>query len=135
MKSLKEIKGELEYLRHTRHIEEIEENYDKLELLIRRFIDRIYPEKQAKELKSYLDAGFYLAGRSEEEKHKAYLDDIDRAINLVETILKEHETAGFDEFKPLKEKKERMPLKEKTETTWQIGSEKVLGFFRKKKTK
>ena len=126
IEKLEEIKDELEYLRHTRHIEEIEENYGKLDLLTRRFIDRIYPEKQAKELKSYLDAGSYIAGRSEEEKHKDYLDDIDRAIKVVETILEENETAGFDDFKP---------LKEKTETTFQLGSEKIFGFFRKKKTK
>ena len=126
IEKLEEIKGELEYLRHTRHTQEIEENYDKIELLIRRFIDRIYPEKQAKDLKSYLGVGSYITGRSDAEKQREYLYDIDRAINVVETILEEHETAGFDDFKP---------LKEKTETTLQIGSEKIFGFFRKKKMK
>ena len=59
------------------------------------------------------------------ERQEDYVDNIGLSIRVIDTIKSEYALFGFDDFKP---------MKEKVETEWQIGSEKIGGFFKKKKS-
>ncbi len=123
---LNEVKDSLNNLK-TQHHSKGEDELTSYQNLIERIIDRIYPEKDAKELKDKLVNRFWILTGNETEEYwqKSYLDKIDRTIRVINTILEESELFGFEDFKP---------IKEKTETEVQIGSDKF-GFWRKKKTK
>lgn len=123
---LNELKNSLTDLKKIHHLK----GADKFESdrdLIKRIIDRTYPEKDAKELKDRLMYKTWIISGNETDEYwqKFYLNKIDLVIRVIDTILKEYELFGFDDFKP---------IKEKVETEVQIGSNKV-GFWRRKKTK
>ncbi len=95
---------------------------------LRRLIDRIYPSKAAESLKEGMDAHrMVLISRmqSPQEKQEEFVEDAQLVIRTVETIIRENDTFGFDDFQPIKEKKE---------TEWQLGSDKF-GYIRKKTSK
>lgn len=123
---LEELKVLLSVLKNQHHSKG-EKDFESYRDLIKRIINRIYPEKDAKELKDKLaHKSWIITGKETDEYwQKFYLIKIDLAIRVISTILEEHELFGFDDFKP---------IKEKTETEIQIGSDKV-GFWRRKKTK
>ncbi len=122
---LRDIKKTLEDLKQKHHAEGKEE-FSQVDQVIQRIIDRIYPEKDAMDLKHKMHRNFFVCGDSTDaEDQENYLYNLDLVIKVVTTILEEYELFGFDDFKP---------LKEKTETEWQVGSDKF-GFFKKKKTK
>lgn len=126
IENLHKIRRDLEHLRGEQHSEG-EEEYQQILQLIRRIIDRIYPEKQAENLKRNLIRIIFSGEMTDEaQEQENYLYDLNSAIRVVTTLIKEGEIFGFQDFKP---------LKEKTETTVQLGSERFGGFFRKKKTK
>ena len=116
---LNELKVSLNELKNQHNSKE-DNNLKSYQDLLKRIIDRIYPEKDAKELKDRLTTRLFWS-----EQQISYLDDINRAMRVINTILEESELFGFDDFKP---------IKEKTETEVQIGSNKI-GFWRRKKTK
>jgi hypothetical protein len=93
--------------------------------LVERIIDRVYPEKDAKILKSemchYCDFGYEI---SESEKQKEYEEKIDFVIRVISTILEESELFGFDDFKP---------IKEEVETEVQAGIPNLFSLRRKTK--
>lgn len=123
---LNAMKGRFTELKNVRYHEAKDEYYKMTEVL-ERIIDRIYPEKDAKSLKSKLHRGVWIAvEQSEVEEQKDFCYDTDLKLHIIDAILEEHDLFGFDDFKPLKEKKE---------TEWQVGSEKIGGFFKKKTTK
>ena len=101
--------------------------FDKNRDLLERIIDRIYSEKDAKELKEKLVHRSWIITGNETDEYwqKFYSIKIDLSLKVINTILEEAELFGFDDFKP---------IKEKVETEVQIGSNKF-GFWRKKKTK
>lgn len=119
IKKLNELEDRLLGLKEVNYQKGYDE-YHSITQLLERIIDRIYPEKDARQLKSKMYRRY-----GEEENQDDYLYDIDLAIRVINTIWGEYELFGFDDFKP---------LKEKVETEYQIGSEKLLGFFRKKKS-
>ena len=89
------------------HYRQAREKYYQLSQLLERIIDRIYPEKDAKQLKNNLYPIAYIAtAKSDAEEQKEFCDDIDMKINVIKTILEEYELFGFDDFKPVKEKVE-----------------------------
>ena len=94
--------------------------------ILNRIIDRTYPEKDAKELKSKLIHKNWAihTGTIENEEYwqKFYIDKIDLSLRVINTILQEYELFGFDDFKPIKETVE-------TESTLKTG---IFGFKRKK---
>src|SRR3989344_154646 len=96
--------------------------------LLERIIDRIYPEKDAKGLKEKLINRFWILTGNETDEYwqKSYLDKIDRAIRVINTILEESELFGFEDFKP---------IKEKVETEFGINKGKFSLFKRKTKDK
>ena len=105
------------------------EGEDKLQTImdvINRIIDRVYPEKDATELKKKMIVRHIAFGElTDEEKQNDYVLGINRAIRVINIIKEEFELFGFDDLKP---------IKEKVETEWQVGSDK-LGYFKKKKTR
>lgn len=126
IEKLDEMHTDLGYLKGKQHSQGKDE-YKQILQLLERIIHRIYPEKQAEGLNKNLHKIKLLySGMTDTQKQENYLDDIKSAIRVVTAIREESELFGFDDFKP---------LKEKTETTMQLGSEKFGGFFRKKKTK
>ena len=114
---------ELRKLHHSKGNALLKSHRDLLE----RIIDRIYPEKDAKILKKKLvNQSWALTGNETDDYwQNSYINDIDSAIGVIETILEEYSLFGLDNFEP---------IKEKVETEFQIGSDKV-GFWRKKKIK
>jgi len=124
IEKLKEISKQLQDLKKT-HYSEGEEKYHQLDQIIQRIIDRIYPENDAKDLKNKMHMQCFMAGQvSDAEEQKDFVQSLDRAIKVVNTILEEYKLFGFDDFEP---------IKEKTETEWQIGSDRF-GYLKKKKT-
>jgi len=123
---LNEMKESLNNLK-SQHHSKGEDNLTSCRNLIERIIGRIYPEKDAKELKNKLVDRFWIltGGETDTYWQNSYLGNIDRAIMVIDTILEESELFGFEDFKP---------IKEKTETEVKIGSDKF-GFWRRKKTK
>ena len=80
------------------------DEYYSIEKLLERLISKIYSEKEATELRNCLysytpDYGYY--GVEE------YVCDINRLLGVINTILKEYEICGLDDFKPVKEKIEK----------------------------
>lgn len=122
---LNEIKTSLNNLKNQHHSKG-EDNFESYRDLIKRIIDRIYPEKDAKELKDRLVHKSWVITGNETDEYwqKFYLAKIDLAIRVINTILEEYKLLGFDDFKP---------IKEKVETEVQVGSNK-LGFWRRKKS-
>ncbi len=125
LNKLNDLENRLLELKSVNH-QNGKDEYRSITQLIERIIDRIYPEKDAKQFKSKLYRGIYVAcgERTEEEEQEEYVYDIDLATRVIGTIKSEYELFGFDDFKP---------LKEKVETEWQIGTDK-LGYFKKKKS-
>jgi len=126
IKKLKEIKNSLEKLKNIHHSEG-EAEFEKQMELIRRIIDRIYSEKDAKELKDKLVHKVWILTGNESDEYwqNFYLDNINRSLRMISIILEESDLFGFDNFKP---------IKEKTETEVCLGLGK-LAFWRRKKTK
>ena len=105
IKKLEELKNELLELKKMNHATGTPRYYS-ITQLTERIIDRIYPEKDSKTMKRKLFIVVGFAGRNEIEKQKDYVDDIDRNIRVIDTILEEFKLFGFDDFKSLKEKTE-----------------------------
>jgi hypothetical protein len=124
LNKLNDLENRLQELKSVNHLKRIDEYYSITQLL-ERIIDRIYPEKDAKEIKGNLypkkNQHIIYIGN---EVQGIFLDDLNTAIRTINTIKNEYELFGFDDFKP---------LKEKVETEWQIGSDKF-GYFKKKKS-
>ena len=99
-KSLVELKNQ--------HHSKGEDDFESYRDLIKRIIDRIYPEKDAKELKNRLMHKSWIITENETDEYwqKFYLNKIDLVTRVIDTILKEYELFGFDDFKPIKEKVE-----------------------------
>lgn len=95
--------------------------YESIIQFIKRIIDRLYPEKQATELKKELFMSW-----SRGNNQTDYVTHIDLAIRVIGTIKAEYELLGLDDFKP---------QKEKVTTEWQLGSEKLGAMFKKTKEK
>ena len=88
---------------------------DKISSVYSMIIRRIYPES---ERNSYMVGGVAaIYNKTNEEEQEEYLSDIDTYIRKIDTIKKEYELFGFDDF---------TPLKKKIETTMRL-----LGFERK----
>lgn len=100
---LKKLRSEIEDLKKLNHSQG-QGKFNDLSSLLRRIIDRVYPEKDAKSLKSSLIAGAYFATDREEILQRDYVGDLERAIRVISTILEEFELFGFEDFKPIKEK-------------------------------
>lgn len=99
---IKELKDKFEKLK-TKSYQIGKEEYESTVQFLERAIDRIYPEKDAKDLKKKLSYGMEFIYESDQAK---YLENVNRAIRVIDTILEEAETFGFDDFKPIKEKEE-----------------------------
>lgn len=123
LEELKNSFNELKKQHHSKGDDQFESNRE----ILRRIIDRIYPEKDAKDLKEKLIHRSWIITGNESDEYwqKFYLDKIDMSVRIIETILEESELFGFDDFKP---------IKEKTETEVGLGFGK-LAFWRRKKTK
>lgn len=122
LSKIKELKEKLENLKKKSYREGKDEYYSIVQFL-ERAIDRIYPEKDAKHIKGNLYMGFYaFVEKSESEKQEEYIQNIDMALRVINTILEESEVFGFENFKP---------IKEKTETEFGVNKGK-LSWFRKK---
>jgi len=122
---LNELKVEFENLKIL-YYSKGEEKYNQMNSILRRIIDRTYPEKDAKGLKGELVNKFWILTGNETDEYwqNTYLDKLDRAMKVIGTIVEEYKLFGFDDFKP---------IKEKVETEVQVGSNKF-GFWRKKKS-
>ncbi len=72
--------------------------YESLILFLERIIDRLYPEREATELKKQFHMPFW-----GEDSQIGYVADIEVAIRVIGTIKAEDELFGLDDFKPLKE--------------------------------
>src|SRR3989338_474405 len=96
LSKIKELKGKLEDLKNKNHREGQEEYYSLVQFL-ERAIDRIYPEKDAKELKDKLVNRFWILTGNETDEYwqKSYLDKIDRTTRVINTILEESKLFGF----------------------------------------
>lgn len=117
---LNDLQNKLQELRSKRY-QDGQNEYESLIQFIKRIIDRLYPEKQATELKKELFMSW-----GSENTQKDYVIHIDLAIRVIGTIKAEDELFGLDDFKP---------LKEKVKTEWQLGSEKIGAMFKKTKEK
>lgn len=101
---LKELKGSFIELKNQHH-KKGEDKFNSNREILRRIIDRIYPEKDAKELKDKLvHRSWVLTGDEDDEYwQKFYLDKIDMSILVMETILEESELFGIDMNNSLEE--------------------------------
>ena len=126
LNKLNDLESRLQELKSLNY-QEGKGEYRSITQLLERIIDRIYPDKDAKQLKNkmYRIAAYVAHEETEKEKQEDYVYDIDLATRVIGTIKGEYELFGFDDFKP---------LKERVETEWQIGSEKMGGFFKRKKS-
>ncbi len=121
---MNELKNKFEILKKKSYREGGEE-YSSVVQFLERAIDRIYPEKDAKKLKSQLYFITYIAReRSEAEKQEEYTQEINMALRVINTVLEEAEVFGFNDFNPAKEKIE-------TEASVKAG----IFTLRRKKTK
>lgn len=117
---LNDLQNKLQALRSKRY-QDGQNEYESIIQFIKRIIDRLYPERQAKELKQELIMS-WPSGNNQTD----YMVQIDLAIRVIGTIKAEDELIGLDDFKP---------LKEKVKTEWQLGSEKIGAMFKKTKEK
>jgi len=122
---LNELKNSLTDLKKQHHSKG-GDDFESYRDLIKRIIDRTYPEKDARELKDKLMHKSWVISGNETDEYwqKFYLIKIDLAIRVINTILKEYELFGFDDFKP---------IKEKVETEIGINKGKISLFKRKTK--
>jgi hypothetical protein len=127
LNKLNDLENRLQELKSVNY-QQGKNEYRSITQLLERIIDRIYPEKDAKQIKSKMQyvRDWVLLEKNDRKEQEDYTNNIDLAIRVIGTIKGEYELFGFDDFKP---------LKEKVETEWQIGSEKIGGFFKKKKSK
>lgn len=104
---LNEIKSSLEILK-TQHHSKGEETFNNNRAFLERIIDRIYPEKNATELKNKLMHKSWIITGKETDQYwqEFYSIKINLAIRIIDTILEENSLFGFDDFKPIKEKTE-----------------------------
>jgi len=102
---LKELKTIFERLKEQHHSKG-ENEFDKNRDFLERVIDRIYPEKDAKELKEKLVHRAWIISGNETDEYwqKFYLTKVDLSLKVINTILEESELFGFEDFKPIKEK-------------------------------
>jgi hypothetical protein len=113
---------ELENKHHEEGYRELTPIIDSIKMVIR----RIYPNPDVVEKKLFPPPIFMVTESTPDSYFQdGYIDDIHQAKKAIDTILEEKELFGFEDFTPEKIKKE---------TEWQLGSEKIGGFFRKKKT-
>ena len=78
LSKIKELKAKLEDLKNKNHRGGQDEYYSLVQFL-ERIIDRIYPEKDAKKLKSQLyHIAYVVRERTEAEKQEKYIEDIER---------------------------------------------------------
>lgn len=119
---LNDLQNKLQALRSKRY-QDGQNEYESLIQFIERIIDRLYPERQATELKKQLFI-YWPCGSGNTQTD--YVTHIDLAIRVIGTIKAEDELLGLDDFKP---------LKEKVKTEWQLGSEKIGAMFKKTKEK
>jgi hypothetical protein len=104
---LKELKTSFEELKKQHHLKGSDKFESEREIL-GRIIDRIYPEKDAKEIKDKLIHKCWVITGNESDEYwqKFYLDKIELSIRMINTILEESDLFGFEDFKPIKEKTE-----------------------------
>lgn len=102
---LNELKSSFERLKNEHHSKG-EGEFDKNRDFLERVIDRIYPEKDAKELKLKLIHDCWATCGNETDTYwqDFYLTKIDLSLKVINTILEEAELFGFEDFKPIKEK-------------------------------
>ena len=106
IEKLNDMKIRYEELKKVRRLEAKDEYYKMTEVL-ERIIDRVYPEKDAKNLKYKLHQHLWIAVKQTEAKDQEdFCDDIDLKLRIIDTILEEHELFGFNDFKPIKQKVE-----------------------------
>ncbi len=76
--------------------------------LLKRIITRIYPEKDAEELKNDLVLRSFIASNSRMpvDLQSFFVGDIKRAIRVINRILREYELCGFDDNVPMSGKLE-----------------------------
>lgn len=117
---LNDLQNKLQALRSKRY-QDGQNEYESLIQFIERIIDRLYPERQATELKKQLFMSW-----PDGNTQTVYVTHIDLAIRVIGTIKAEDELLGLDDFKP---------LKEKVKTELQLGSEKFGMMFKKTKEK
>ena len=93
--------------------------------LLERIIDRFYPKDDAKNLKTKLTPVMVLVEgvHTFKQGQLDYIANIDRLLDVIKLIKGEGELFEFSDFKPIKE-----------ETEWQLGSDKLLGYIKKKRT-
>lgn len=103
---LKEMKDEFTTLKSANHKQGNDKFYT-LSQLLDRIIDRIYPEKDAKQIKANSSSSFrVIADKTEAQEQEEYIYDIDLKLRTIGTVLSEYEIFGFYDFKPVKEKAE-----------------------------
>lgn len=104
---LKELKILFESLKEQHHSKG-ESEFDKNRDFLERIINRIYPEKDAKELKEKLVHRKWIISGDETDEYwqKFYLTKINLSLKVINTILEESDLFGFVDFKPIKEKVE-----------------------------
>lgn len=122
IQKLNELKVELEGLQNKHHSEG-EERANEISSLMRRIIDRIYPEKDAKNLKSSMIVGIYVATSDDSVRQSDYLIELNLKIKVIKTILEESELFGLEEFEP---------IKERTETNIKVGIKDYVSWSKKK---
>ena len=117
IKKLSELKSSLEKLKNQHHSKG-KDKFESYRDLIKRIIDRIYPAKDAKELKDKLvHKSWIITGKETDEYwQEFYLIKIDLAIRVINTIFGESELFGLEDFEN---------KKEKTETKGQSHSQKA----------
>ena len=126
IEKLHDLKSKLNSLKETDYRTGNEEYYS-INQLLERIIDRTYPEKDAGYLKSELNVSFPVSNITDSQRNqRQYEICIGTTIRVINTIIDEYELFGFEDFEP---------MKEKTETEYQVGSERFGALYRKKKTK
>ncbi len=99
LNKLNDLENRLKELKSVNY-QEGKDEYLSITQLLERIIDRIYPEKDAKQIKSRLYRGIYVAcKKTEAEEQKEYVYDIDLATRVIGTIKGEYELFRFDDFK------------------------------------
>ncbi len=123
---LEEKKTELDNLKEKYYKEgnpELQKIKDSIKMVIR----RVYPNPSEVEKNLFHPPFFVLTGNTPDSYfQESFLESIKETEDAVDIILKEIDLFGLDDF---------TPAKEQTETEVQIGSEKIGGFWRRKKTK
>ena len=123
IKRLDEIKDELGRLRDSHYKTGRDKQYS-LKSEARMIIRRVYPNYQEVERK-LISCYFGVALDNEKLHQEEFITSLNDLTRTIEIMKSEFELFGFDDF---------TPVKEKIETEVQIGSGKLGGFWRKKKT-